>query len=216
MNANMVKTLLSLLVITGCAALAFYLVQGPGPQFDPALHRAIGKALAEQALALEASGKFVLLARDVSIIPNPASTEQVKAVSEMLSKKGHPLSQTNLSQVDPLRVLRYPPGDYVELLRKLTDNDVIISLLGPPDFTEAHFARLTEKRPKIVALCTGTMPEQINLRKLFEDQLLHAAIVSRSELTSGYTAAAASGNSFEALYAIVGSNNLATLKAYAK
>jgi hypothetical protein len=216
MNSNIAKTLLSLLVIAGCGALAFYLVQGTGPEFDPAPHRAIGQVLADQALALGAGGKIVLLARDVSMIPNPASSEEVKAVSEALRQKGHPVAQTNLSKVDPLRVLRYPSGDYAELLRKLTDNDIVISLLGPPEFTDAQVIRVGEKRPRIVALCTGTLPEQLNLKKLFDDQFLHAAIVSRGELTSGYPASATTDKSFEALYAVIGTNNLATLKTYAK
>jgi hypothetical protein len=216
MNSNTAKTLLSLLVIAGCGALALYLIRGPGPEFDPAPHRAIGQALADQALAFGASGKIVLLARDVSMIPNPASTEEVKAVSEALRRKGHPLTQTNLSKVDPLRVLRYPPGDYAELLRKLTENDIVISLLGPPEFTDAQVMRVGDKRPRIVALCTGTMPEQLNLKKLFDDQFLHAAIVSRGELTSGYAVAATMDKSFEALYAVIGTNNLAALKTYAK
>ena len=66
MNANTAKTLLSLLVIAGCAGLALYLVRGPGPGFDPAPHRAIGKALADEALALGGDGRIVLIARDVT------------------------------------------------------------------------------------------------------------------------------------------------------
>jgi hypothetical protein len=216
MNANTAKTLVSLLVIAGSAAAAFYLVKGPGPAFDPAPHRAIGKALADQAIALDSGGKIVLLARDVSLIPNPASTEEIKAVAEALHQKGHPLTQTNLSKVDPLRVLRYPPGDYAEILRKLNDNDIVISLLGPPEFTDAQLLRIGEKRPKIVALCTGSMPDQLDMKKLFDDQLLHAAVVSRSQLTNGYPVAAATENSFDALYAVIGTNNLTALKTYAK
>ena len=102
------------------------------------------------------------------------------------------------------------------MLRKLNDNDIIISLLGPPDFNDAQLLRIGEKRPKIVALCTGTMPEQLSLKKLFDDQLLHAAIVSRSELTNGYPVAAAADNSFDALYAVIGTNNLSALKTYGK
>jgi hypothetical protein len=216
MNANTAKTLLSLLVIAGCAGLALYLVRGPGPGFDPAPHRAIGKALADEALALGGDGRIVLIARDVSAIPNPASTEEIKAVAEALRQKGRPITQTNLTRVDPLRVLRYPPADYAELLRRLNDNDTIISLLGPPDFNDAQLLRIGEKRPKILALCTGTMPQQLNLKRLFDDQLLHAAIVSRSELTNGYPVAAAADTSFESLYAVIGTNNLSALKAYAK
>jgi hypothetical protein len=44
---------------------------------------------------------------------------------------------------------------------------------------DARVAALGEKRPKIVALCSGSMPQQIDLRRLFQQGLLTVAIISR-------------------------------------
>lgn len=216
MSSNAIKTILSLLIIAGSGALAYYQVRGPGPQFEPAPHRAIGKALAEQAMALSSGGKLVVLARDTTLFHNPAAETELKAVAETLAERGKSISQTNLSKVDPLRLLRFPPGDYAEVLRKLNDNDVVISLLGPPEFNDAQLVRAGEKRPRIVALCTGTMPRQLNLRRLFEEQFLHSAIVSRGELTNGYPASVVTQQTFESMYAVITTNNLSDLAAYAK
>jgi hypothetical protein len=216
MSSNTIKTVLSLLIIAGCGALAYYAVRGPGPGFDAAPHQGIGKALAEQALALNAGGKIVVLARDTATFAHPATSAQLRALAETLAQKGKTIAHTNLSKLDPLRLLRFPPNDFAELLRKLNDEDVVISLLGPPELNDSQLLRIAEKRPKILALCTGTLPDQLDLKKLFEEQLLHGAIVSRSALTNGYAASAVTQQTFDGLYAVIGTNNLSELTAYAK
>ncbi len=213
----MIKGLLALLVIAASGGGAYYLVRGPGPPFDPSLHQAIGRAMAEQAVSLAAEGgRIVILARDLRIVPNPSAETQLKSLTLALAERKHPAAVTNLAKADPLRPLRFPPGDFVELLRRSAENDVIVSLLGPPDFRDAQYARVPAKKPKVVALCTGSLPRQIDLKKLFEEQLLQVAIVSRSELVTRYPAAASTQRTFENLCAVITSNNVSELAVYAK
>ena len=170
----------------------------------------------EAATLVGEGGRIILITRSLSAEPNPPAAAQVKAMVATLEKMGLRISVTNTFRVDPLRLLKLPPGDVTEILRKMGEKDVLVSFLGPPELNEAQLARAGEKRPKIVALCSGTMPRQINLKKLFDQQLLHVAIVSRSETAAANLADAPSAPGFDTLYAIVKPANVSELTAYAK
>jgi hypothetical protein len=73
----------------------------------------------------------------------------------------------------------------LKLIRKQTDADLIVSLLGPPLPTAEEKAQLPAKRARVIALCTGDLPRQVNLKSLFEDNVLEAAIVSRRQWSRG-------------------------------
>jgi hypothetical protein len=94
---------------------------------------------------------------------------------------------TRLIQVDPLRPLQVPPGDFFELLRKSTPGSVIVSLMGPPVLSDEQRAQLGAVKAKIVAFCPGNLTDHVDLRPFFERQLLHAAVVSRRFPTDGST-----------------------------
>ena len=51
---------------------------------------------------------------------------------EGLRKAKLTLATTNLIKFDPLRLVRMPSGEFVQLLRQHSEGDVIVSLLGPP------------------------------------------------------------------------------------
>jgi hypothetical protein len=214
---NKLKVLFAIVAIAGSGAVLYQALIGPGPRFDLAVHEGIGKTMAAEAGSLLGEGgRIVLIARDTSSLPNPPAAAEVKALASALKQMGHPISATNLFKVDPLRLLKPPAGDLAEVMRKMNEKDVLISLLGPPDLNQTQTARVGDRRPKIVALCSGTMPRQINLKRLFEDQFLHVAIVSRTEMAAVNITDAPSAAAFDKLYALVKPANVSELAAYAK
>ncbi|HUR46361.1 MAG TPA: hypothetical protein VMZ27_10845 [Candidatus Saccharimonadales bacterium] len=214
---NNLKILFAILLLLGSGAVLYNSLIGPGPRFDLAIHEAIGNAMATEAAALAGEGgRIILVTRNLASNPNPPAAAEVKALAATLQKLGRKVASTNSFRVDPLRLFKVPPGDIVEVLRKMEEKDVLISFLGPPDLDEKQLARAGEKHPKIVALCSGTMPRQINLKKLFEQQLVHVAIVSRSETGTANPAEGAGASSFDTLYSIIKPANVSELTAYAK
>jgi hypothetical protein len=214
---NKLKIVFAVVAILGSGAVLYQKLIGPGPRLDLAIHETIGKTLASEAGSLVGeSGRIVLIARDTSLSPNPPAVAQMKAVVSALKQMGRPVSATNLFKVDPLRLLKPPSPDLAEIMRKMDSADVLISLLGPADFNQTQLARVGEKRPKVVALCSGTMPRQINLKKLFDDHFLHVAIVSRAEISSTNLTDAPGQPGFDTLYAIIKPANVSELTAYAK
>ena len=180
----MLKTIISIVVIVACAGVLFYRFAGIPPRIDARPHIGIGEALAEQAVKLAGGGgKIILIAPDTSAHRHPGAQAQLKAFFKSLRQAGATVSATNLVKLDPLRLVRMDPGDFMKLLRKQSETDVIVSLLGPPIPTAEQRATLSGKHGRIVAVCSGDMPLQVNLKSLFDDNLLHTAIVSR--LTPG-------------------------------
>ena len=176
----MLKTILSIVVILASAGVLFFRFVGIPPRIDRRAHIGIGEALAEQAAKLVGSGgKITLIAPDTSVHRHPGAEVQLKAFFKTLRRSGVTVGATNLIKFDPLRLVRVQPNDFVNLLRKQSEADVVVSLLGPPTPTVAQKATLPAKYGRVVAVCSGDMPLEINLRSLFDDNLLHAAIVSR-------------------------------------
>jgi hypothetical protein len=174
-----IKIAVSLLLMTVAAALLVFRYYRPAPQIDPLPHLGIGEALAERVVRLNGSGRITLITPDISMGKFPGTRIQLKAFHAAMQQANLSVSATNIVKLDPNRVLRMPPGDFADILRKLTDADVVVSLLGPPVLNAEQRARVGDRRPKIVAVCSGDMPKQVNLKALFADGFLHAAIVSR-------------------------------------
>src|SRR3954469_5365373 len=119
---NKLKVFLSLLVIAGSGAVLYSALIGPGPRFDLAIHEAIGKTIAAEAVPLLGEGgRIFLVARDFSTLPNPPAAAQVKALSSALKQMGQAISATNVFKVDPLRLLKPPAGDLAEVMRKMSE-----------------------------------------------------------------------------------------------
>ncbi|HTD67527.1 MAG TPA: hypothetical protein VK846_13460 [Candidatus Limnocylindria bacterium] len=170
----------SLLAIVAAVAVLAIRYFGPMPKVERRPHAALGEALAAQTTKLLGSGgRVTLIAPDTSAFRYPGAEVQLKTFHQALRRAGHTVAATNLIKLDPLRVVRVPPGDFAEILRKQSDADVVVSFMGPPVLSPAQKARVGEKRPKVIALCSGDMPRQINLHALFADHLLQAAVISR-------------------------------------
>jgi len=205
----------STLVISGVVALlavgAIWLFNFErGPRVEARLHRTIGQALAREALKLRGpSGGITVIGRDTEVFPQPAMDLLLASFEREIRRGGATIDTTRLIQVDPLRPVQVPPGDFFEWIRKAPAGSVIVSFLGPPLLPEDQVHQLGAIKPAIVAFCPGSMSDMVDVRMLFERRLLQAAILSRPESTR----ATPSGpvvrpNSFDQLYTVVTAANL--------
>jgi hypothetical protein len=190
------------LAVTICLAsvvIAALAVWKLPPKPDSAVYAQVGKTLAQQALAiLPAGGRIVIITRDTQVYPQPAMEIALKEFKNAMRRNVE--IDMHFVQVDPLRSVEVPPGDFYEVIRRAKPNDVIVSFLGPPILEPEQQGKLTGNKRKIVALCIGNMAEQADLGDLARRGLLHAAIVNR-RIAAGTNKAAAL--SFEQLYEVV-------------
>ncbi len=199
------KTTAGLLLLVASAFLFLSNLPGCSPQTDAATHAALGAALAQSSVRLLGpGGKIVLITRNPSPSVEPALATIIGSLQQTLKKSGQRLAVTNVIQLDPLRLVKIPPGDLFELMRRLSDNDAIISLMGPPSLNASQIASL-KARPKVVAWCPGNIPLQIPLGELFEKNLLHAAIISRR--TPAPPGTRSGGATFDQLFELVTEQN---------
>ena len=183
MQARNIKTVVSLLAIAVAGGVLCLRYFKPPPAIEPQPHMAVGEALAAQAAkALGSGGRITLIAPDIVAFAHPGAEVQLKAFHQALRQAKLSVAATNWIKLNPLYLRRVPPGDFADLMRKQSDGDVIVSLIGPPLLTPEQKARLGEKRPRIVAVCTGDLPFHFDLKSLFAENFLHAAIVSRRAL----------------------------------
>jgi hypothetical protein len=162
------------------SAIVMALVGGFGPRIDPAPYRAVGDALARQTLALvKPGGRVTVITRDTQTFQNPATDLQFAALRKDLAKAGVRIDSIQSIQVDPLRPLAVPAGDFLQWIKHSSKGDVIVSLMGPPIFSDAQLSQLDEIKPAIIAFCSGPIRDQVDLRSLFSRGLLQAAVVSK-------------------------------------
>jgi hypothetical protein len=215
MSAATKKSVAAVATILASALFLYAWFVGSGPSFDLAEHKALGEAVAEEALKLAGpNGHITLFARDTQTYRNPAADAQLAGFQRAMKKSSARLGPMRLLKQNPVRVVSLPPGEFFDIARK-DPNTVIVSLIGPPVLDDARLAKLGEKRPKTVALCSGSLPRQIDLRRLFQQELLTVAIVSRTGAVPGSSSATAR-NRFDSLYAIVTSANLSDLPLVAR
>ena len=183
-DSKVIATIAGLITVGGAAVIYLTARGGFGPGLDPKPHEAAGQVLAEQAIALlKPGGQITVLARDTSSFKNPASDILLHGFRDRLERAHTSIKTVQLLQVDPLRPVEVPSGDFFELIRKTAKGSVIVSLMGPPLLNEAQRLRLGEINPAIVAFCSGSLPDQVDLHTLFRQGLLHAAVVSRRHPT---------------------------------
>ncbi|MGH7973624.1 MAG: hypothetical protein ACREIC_33320, partial [Limisphaerales bacterium] len=154
-------------VVTLGAWSALWLAErgGFGPSFNPKPHESTGWVMARQALdLLKPGGQIVVITRDTAAFKNPASDAQLAGFNETLSERHVSVGKTLALQVDPLRRVEVPPGDFFELIRKAPPGTVIVSFMGPPLLSDAQRKQLGDAKPKIVAFCSGSFPERVDLK----------------------------------------------------
>ncbi|HXI52193.1 MAG TPA: hypothetical protein VNH84_11825 [Candidatus Saccharimonadales bacterium] len=205
---------IAVLVIVACAGSLYLSLYGLALREDTRAHRALGQIVGEEAVKLGGAGaRIILITRDTSFYKNPAFDAMTASFQAALTAAGSKVGLTHTLKVDPLRATQVPPGDFLQILKKATDKDVLVSFLGPPLLTEEQLAGLGGKLPKLVAVCTGNMPRQFNLRRTFDQGLLHLAILSKPSADNQLPGGGGAEACFDHLFLRVTSANLAELPA---
>jgi len=214
---NPSKTINALAVATTLAAVCglYWFLHPRPPAIDRQLHTALGELLATEALKLAPPGaRIIVIARDPLPFQVPASAAQLDGFLRTLKRSGQRVATFHRIQLDPLRQVAVPPGDFFELIRRAGDGDVIVSFLGPPVLDAGQLAKLGNQRPKILAVCTGALPARVDLRAIFGQRLLSGVVISRADAP----AHAVSGNgarAFEQVFKWITPGDLTELPPFA-
>ncbi len=212
-NNRAVEIVSGLTTLGALAVIILFTGEWP-PSTHRKLHEAIGHAMARQALSLSDNGAHILvIARDTVAFKQPAADIQLNSFKKELRRGGGTIAAMQLIQVDPLRPLEVPPGDFFEWIRKAPPGSVIVSFMGPPLLTEEQRSQLGVIKPKVVAFCSGNLTDHLDLRTLFDQQLLHAAVVSRHGSPGVSLNSQKQAESFDQLYMSVTAANLTSLPA---
>src|SRR5439155_6655646 len=127
----------------------------------------------------------------------------LKTFQQEIRRAGDIKVGIQIVQLDPLRPVEVPPGDFYELIRRSTADRVIVSLLGPPVLTGEQWDALGRVKPKIIALCSGNLAETLDLRELFSAGLLHVALINRRASPVTVDTPPNSSSTFDRLYTVV-------------
>ena len=171
---------------------------GFGPSINSSLHRAVGAEIARQTLSqLKPGGQIMVITRDPAMFPNPATDLLLEGFQRELRQAHTSISTLQQLQVDPLRLIAVPSGDFQRWIHHATDKDVIVSFVGPPVLTTAQLKELGKIEPAIVAFCPGNWPDQMDFRRLFEQGLLSTAIVSQHDPSNSHGSQALFDQNFQ-------------------
>lgn len=179
-DSKVIGGLAGLVILGSVVGVVFELGAGLGPRLDSRPHEAAGWGMAQQTLRLlKPGGQVIVLKRDTSVFKNPATDIQLASFKKALQASHVAIATVHSFQVDALRPVEVPPGDFLEIIRKTPPTDVIVSFMGPPVLSENQRSRLGEAKPGIVAFCSGSLPERVDLAALCGQGLLQAAVISR-------------------------------------
>lgn len=185
------------------AAVGSYLLHHPRPPaVERAPHEALGEVLAVEAVGLLGpGGRLIVIAREAKPFRVPANDAQLEGLRRAVEREGGRIVVERRIRLDPLRPVAVPPGDFYDLLRMGKAEDVIVSLLGPPELEPGQWAALKRDRPRVVAACPGTVPARVDLAGLHARGLLEAAVVQRPDAPAraGGVGQAAFGRMFRLL-----------------
>ena len=210
-NSRLAGILAGLTILAAVAAVLGSFYEGP-PRFRPEPHEAVGWVMARQALAfLKPGGRITVISRDTSVFKQPALDSQLLSFQRGLEAAHVAPAVVQALQVDPLRPVEVPAGDFYEYLRKASPGDVIVSFMGPPLLTEAQRGQLGEIKPKIVAFCAASLPDPAYLKVLFDQGLLHAAVVGRGNSPPPSTSPKGPQDWFDRFFLAVTAANAASL-----
>src|SRR5713101_8223888 len=109
------KTVVASLIIVGALACLFFSLHEFGPDFDPKPHEALGQMMAEEAAKLvESEGRVIVIARGTAFFKNPAADVQLQSFYGAMQKAKLKIAATNVIKLNPILLVRMPPGDFVE------------------------------------------------------------------------------------------------------
>jgi len=211
-DSRALQSITCALTIASATVISFLISGGFGPHIDRAPHAATGTVIAQQALALlKPGGHLIVIARDTTDFKNPASDIQLASFRRELSRAKVTISSLHSIQIDPLRPVEVPAGDFFELLHKTNPGDVIVSFMGPPLLSEAQISGLASGKPAVVAFCSGTLADQVDLRSLFGQGLLQAAVITKKNPASGAPKSSSLPEFFDRSFSLITPSNLAML-----
>lgn len=212
MGKTRIKTALGVALLLVSAAWYFVAFLWISPPFDSRLHDALGEAMGQEVLKLSGGkGRVILVQRDSRTTHSPASDAQVRALARVLRSGGSQIALTNVMKVDPLRIPSVPPGEFFQILKKASEGDVIVSLLGPPVLPDQMAGKLDASGAKVVALCAGAVPRTVNLKELFQKNLLNVAVVDRASPPAMASDGATGRSLFDRYYQVVTAANVGDL-----
>ena len=215
MGATVIRILAVSAIIGAWSILLVSLHGGLGPRVDARPYEASGRLMAQQTLACLANGgQITVITRDTATFKNPATDIQLASFQKAIGKAHATIHSLRELQVDPLRPIAVPSGDFCEAIRNTPKGSVIVSFMGPPLLTEAERSRLGEIKPAIVAFCSGTLPELVDLRPLFDQGLLQAAVVYRRGVGRAAPGAANQRDQSEQSFLMITAANVADLSAW--
>lgn len=201
-----------MLVAVAALGSMYLTLVGLPPSVDVRPHEALGEAMArESRKLLGTGGRILLIRRDTTLHPNPAADAQLRAFHREVKKAGASVATTLAIKTDPLRLLSVPSGDFYQLLKSGSETDVVASFAGPPILTADQAAKLAGKAPRVVAICTGDMPRQTDLKQRFDQKLVQAAILSRRDVPSALPSSDALQAWFDHFFVVVSPENLTEL-----
>ena len=205
---KVIQALAALVSVSAVAVMVISARGGLGPGLESEPHRTAGAELARQALSLlKPGGQIMVITRDPTTFPSPATDILLGSFQRELRKRQVSISSEQKLEVDPLRPLQVPVGDFQEWIHHANVGDVIVSLMGPPVLSSAQRQQLGAIKPAIVAFCPGPWP-QVDFVRLFGDGLLSAAIVTRYEQTSAAPAPNRRPARFEQNFTVVTKANV--------
>ncbi len=179
-DSKAVNLVAGLVAVGAWTAMILALPGVLGPRLDSRPHEAAGWMMARQALGLlKPGGKITVITRDTAAFKNPAVDIQLASFKRTLRQAHTTIAAVRALQIDPLKPVEVPPGDFLELIRHTPGESVIVSFMGPPLLSEAQARQCGASKPGVVAFCSGSLPDQVDLRWLFERGLLQAAVVTR-------------------------------------
>jgi hypothetical protein len=187
---SLLFTALGAAAVAAVALVATYIPLPPSA--ETAIPERIGREMAHETLRLRGgNGRVTVLVRDTAEFPQKAVDVALASFEAELGRNGAKADVVRKFQVDPLRMVQVPPGDFFELMRRAKAGEVLVSFMGPPLLSEEQRAALGTIQPRVVAFCPGYLPRYINLPLMVERGLLHGGIVARAD---------ASGDRFESQY----------------
>lgn len=190
------------LIVVCLAWLAWYF-RDPRPEFDPRPHRALGQVVAEEVLPLLGpNGRIILLVRDYQSFDVPAARAQAEAFYHAVRAAGKTVAVTNFIKLDPLRSTGLTADAFLDAVRRAKPGDVVVSFLRPPELTPEQMQTASRQAGRVVALCTGSAPQQIPLRAMLARGVLHKAVVNQAWQKPVPQQAASPRQWFEAWYTV--------------
>lgn len=177
-NARQVVVGLVCLGLIGGSAYQIYRTQFGAPRFNVPLHQEIGRVLAEETVrAVNQTGRVVVVAIESRGLPElQAQLEEFERV--LRASPGITLEKSYKLDTEDKPKYSFGSGlsgrRLLRIINKNPEADAIVSFVGAPSLSAAEVAQV-KRMPKLVAEARSAD----KLKKLFDQKVLHAAVVSR-------------------------------------